>query len=401
MTVMTEEKYLKGMERLVEVVLELSQARSVEAVMAVVRRAARELAGADGATLILKEEDRCFYADEDAIAPLWKGKRFPMKACVSGWVMLNKKPAVIPDIYSDPRVPGEAYRPTFVKSLACVPIRAESPIGAIGTYWAKSHEASPSEVRLLQALADSTAVALENAALYAELEARVGQRTAQLAAANEELAAFSSAASHDLQAPLRHMRGFSQLLLKSGLTGEQAEYARIIERSSEKMSVLVRDLLSFAKHVDGPLARQEVDLSAAALEVVAELAGLEPERGVDVDIAHGLRAWGDPTLLKAVVFNLLRNAWKFTAARQPAHIAFGRDKDEFFVRDDGEGFDPAHAAKLFAPFTRLHDAQRFPGTGIGLATVRRIIARHGGSVRAEGRPGAGATFYFTLPGRPA
>jgi PAS domain S-box-containing protein len=155
---------------LVEVVQRLSLARSQDEIQQIVRRAARLLTGADGATWILRDGDFCVYADEDAISPLWKGQRFPLDACVSGWVMLNRRPAVIPDIYADPRVPHEAYRPTFVKSLAMVPIRTADPVGAIGNYWAGQHHATDEEVQLLQALADSTAVALENVQALGELE---------------------------------------------------------------------------------------------------------------------------------------------------------------------------------------------------------------------------------------
>jgi PAS domain S-box-containing protein len=155
---------------LVEVVQRLSLVRSRDEIQEIVRRAARQMTGADGATWILRDRDFCFYADEDAISPLWKGQRFPLDACVSGWVMLNRQPAVIPDIYSDPRVPHEAYRPTFVKSLAMVPIRTVDPVGAIGTYWATHHQATDEEVQLLQALADSTAVALENVHALEKLE---------------------------------------------------------------------------------------------------------------------------------------------------------------------------------------------------------------------------------------
>jgi diguanylate cyclase (GGDEF)-like protein/PAS domain S-box-containing protein len=151
----------QAMERLVLAVQELSLAEDLEGVMRVVRRAARELTGADGATFVLRDGDKCFYAEENAIAPLWKGQRFPMKACVSGWVMLNQESAIIEDIYSDPRIPVDAYRPTFVKSLAMVPIRKEAPLGAIGNYWARRHRATSKETELLEALANTTAVALE------------------------------------------------------------------------------------------------------------------------------------------------------------------------------------------------------------------------------------------------
>lgn len=173
--------------RLIRAVQELSMARDADRVAAIVRQAARGLTGADGATFVLRDGDCCFYRDEDAIAPLWKGQRFPMSQCISGWVMLNRRATVIPDIYEDPRIPHEAYRPTFVKSLVMVPIRAAEPMGAIGTYWAWPHRASDTQVELLQALADSTSIALENIQLYAELERRVEERTAQLAETNRQL----------------------------------------------------------------------------------------------------------------------------------------------------------------------------------------------------------------------
>jgi PAS domain S-box-containing protein len=169
-----------AMAQLVEVVQQLSLARDLATVMDIVRRAARGLTGADGATFVLRDGDLCFYAEEDAISPLWKGQRFPMSLCISGWVMLNRQPAVIEDIYADPRIPADAYRPTFVRSLAMVPIRTLDPVGAIGNYWARPHRPHPEQVRMLQALADTTAVAMENVRVYAELEQRVRERTTEL-----------------------------------------------------------------------------------------------------------------------------------------------------------------------------------------------------------------------------
>jgi diguanylate cyclase (GGDEF)-like protein len=172
---------------LIRVIQQLSFARDLATVQEIVRHAARSLCGADGATFVLRDNGMCYYADEDAIAPLWKGMRFPMHACISGWSMINRRAAVIPDIYADPRVPAEAYRPTFVKSLAMVPIRSLDPIGAIGVYWANYHEADACQVRILQALADSTAVAMENVRVYTELEQRVRERTQELEMANSAI----------------------------------------------------------------------------------------------------------------------------------------------------------------------------------------------------------------------
>jgi GAF domain-containing protein len=181
--------YDRNVEYLVDVVQELSLARSLDAVIQIVSKAARRVAGADGAAFVLRDGDSCHYVDEDAISPLWKGRRFHMASCISGWVMLNRQPAIIPDIHTDPRIPIDAYRPTFVKSLVMVPIRTIAPLGAIGNYWAECRQPLPHEVRLLQTLADTTAVALENVQVYQELEQRVRSRTAELERANEELRA--------------------------------------------------------------------------------------------------------------------------------------------------------------------------------------------------------------------
>src|SRR5262245_24907567 len=186
---MVTDPHPAGMEGLVEVVQRLSLARDLPTVQDIVRRAARRLTGADGATFVLRDGDRCFYADEDAIAPLWKGQRFPMSACISGWAMIHRRSVAIEDIYADDRIPHDAYRPTFVKSLVMVPIRTLDPIGAIGNYWAQQHPPTEEEIKLLQALADTTAVALENIRVFTELEDRVRARTAELTDANRRLEA--------------------------------------------------------------------------------------------------------------------------------------------------------------------------------------------------------------------
>jgi len=160
----------QALDSLLGAVQELSLARTVEDVQKVVRVAARDLAAADGATFVLRDEGRCFYADENAIAPLWKGQRFPLEACISGWAMLNRQSVAIEDIYADARIPHDAYRPTFVKSLVMVPIRKVDPLGAIGIYWASQHRASDREIGLAQALADSTAVAMEHVRVLGELK---------------------------------------------------------------------------------------------------------------------------------------------------------------------------------------------------------------------------------------
>jgi signal transduction histidine kinase len=389
----------QAMERLVAAIQRLSLARDLETVMAVVRHAARELTGADGATFILRDRGQCFYADEEAIAPLWKGRRFPMETCISGWAMLNRASVVIEDIYADARIPHDAYRPTFVKSLAMVPIRAMDPIGAIGAYWARRRQPGAEEVGLLQALADSTAVAMENLQLYAGLEQRVRDRTAELEAANRELDAFIYAVSHDLRAPLRHISGYADLLLEDGGDAAGADgrrYLEAIRRAAGRIDRLVEDLLVLSRTTRADVKKQRVELSALARDAISQLRQGQPERRVEVRITDGVTAEGDPGLLHIVLENLLSNAWKFTARRDGAVIEFGVEAGAYYVRDNGAGFDMAYIDRLFQPFQRLHSESEFPGTGLGLVTVQRIVNKHGGKVWAEGRPGRGSTFYFTL-----
>jgi signal transduction histidine kinase len=398
------QRHNRAMARLVTVVQELSLARNLESVMAVVRRAARELTGAEGATFVLKDGNFCFYADENAIAPLWKGRRFPLQSCISGWAMLNRQPAVIKDIYADPRIPIDAYRPTFVKSLAMVPIRPEEPLGAIGNYWARQRMPTREEVELLQALANTTAVAMENVQVYSELEKRVKDRTAQLEAANSELESFSFAVSHDLGAPLRSIRAFTDLALKeSGDTLNDASKRHLekVRKSGEHMSNLIQDLLRLARFSKTPLDKTTVNLSDLARDVVNGFSTGEPGRKVDVQIAEKIEVNGDRGLLEAALENLLSNAWKYSSKRDDARIEFGSKTNPsgpnvFFVRDNGAGFDMQQASRLFQPFQRLHRADEFAGTGIGLATVQSIIQRHGGKIWAEAEVDKGATFFFTL-----
>ena len=391
-------------DRLVSVIQQLSLARSLDAVMAIVRRAARDLTGADGATFVLREGDQCHYADEDAISLLWKGYRFPMSACISGWAMLNRQHAVIEDIYADPRIPADAYRPTFVKSLVMVPIRTESPIGAIGNYWATRHLATDEEVRALQALADSTSIAIENVMLYASLDEAVRARTAELEAANRDLESFSYSVSHDLRAPLRAIEGFSQLLFTEHahkLDGTALNYLHRILGSTTRMGQLIEDLLNLASLGRVPLHRTTVDLSALAREIFDELYASSPRTQVKLLIEGQMSAEGDPGLLRIALQNLFSNAWKYTSKRVEARIEFGRAAGGngeciYHVRDNGAGFDPQYADRLFGVFQRLHAQSEFPGTGVGLATVQRIIHRHSGRTWAESAVDKGATFYFTL-----
>jgi len=239
--------------------------------------------------------------------------------------------------------------------------------------------------------------------LNEELEQKIVERTRDLQVANAELESFSYSVSHDLRAPLRAIEGFSSLLEKEyaeQLDERAKDYFRRVRGGATRMAVLIDDLLQLSRISRQEMHRASVDLSALARDAAAVLQEAEPQRRVEWVIAPDMRAQGDPGLLRIVLQNLIDNAWKYSSKRDIARIEFGvgqwNGQPAFFVRDNGEGFDMAYEDKLFGPFQRLHSAVEFPGTGIGLATVARIIRSHGGTVGAEGKVHEGATFYFTL-----
>ncbi len=239
--------------------------------------------------------------------------------------------------------------------------------------------------------------------LNRELEARVQERTNKLQEINSELEAFSYSVSHDLRAPLRAIDGFSQALLtefEGQLDEKMQHYLNRIKSGTARMGQLIEDLLNLSRISRLELARRELDLSALANQVIHELHQRDPERKVNVSVWDGIAVQADQRLLRVALENLLGNAWKFTGKTAEARIEVGMlqegDRRVVFVRDNGAGFDMAYADKLFGAFQRLHGVHEFPGTGIGLATVQRIVSRHGGRIWCQAAPGKGATFFFTL-----
>jgi light-regulated signal transduction histidine kinase (bacteriophytochrome) len=244
----------------------------------------------------------------------------------------------------------------------------------------------------------------ENEQAIEHLTEELRQRAFALEATTEELESFSYSVSHDLRAPLRGINGFAQALLEDyapDLDDEGKKYLQRVCAASRHMGKLIDDLLRLSRVTRREIRRETVDLSALALSVAADLTHTDPQRNVDFVMTPGLVAEGDTGLLRIVLQNLIGNAWKFTARQPEPKIEFGlareNGRSSYFVRDNGAGFDMAHADKLFGPFQRLHSVPEFEGTGIGLATVQRIVRRHGGQVWARAELHRGATFYFTLP----
>ena len=308
----------------------------------------------------------------------------------------------------------EALRPLVarlnVHSFVVVPIRArQSVIGTLSLMRSGPGRGyTADDLTMLQDVADRAGLAIENARLYDDLEERVRRRTAELDAANSELEAFSYSVAHDLRAPLRSIDSYSQMLLEDfgdRLDGDGRSYLARMRTSAQLMGRLIDDLLRLARVSRAELRREPVDLAAIARTVVTRLRQAQPDRDVEVTIAPGLDATGDARLVEVALTNLIGNAWKFTGKRTPARIEVAaRPADGaasatvYLVRDNGAGFDPAKATRLFGAFQRLHPATEFEGTGIGLATVERIVRRHGGRVWADAVLDGGATFYFTLQG---
>lgn len=405
------------------------------AVQELTRSVARNLTGADGASFILRDGNQCFYVDEDAIQPLWKGLRFPMSNCVSGWAMIHRERVVIEDIYADPRVPVDAYRPTFVKSMAMVPIRSSNPVGAIGIYWAKPHRATEDELALLQGLADSVSVAIENIHLVEALEKQVEVATQAENAARGELTErkraeealersesrlrqaqkmdalgqFAGGIAHDFNNILSVILSFSSLILDDDKLDEDARQATIeIEKAGQRAAALTRQILAFSRQqVMAPKILDPGDVASNMEAMVRRLIGAHIHVSV-VRHPGTPKVKADAGQLEQVLLNLAANARDAMPNGGKLVIetsAVELDADTstvprgsyamLAVTDSGVGMDKATQARIFEPFYTTKGVGA--GTGLGLATVYGIVKQSGGYIWVYSEPGQGTCFKIYFP----
>lgn len=339
------------------------------------------------------------------------GTTFPVTIGMCGWVMSNNRPLLYgeSDIYSfNQKSPWEKGR----TSLILVPLHAGNQIIGGLSCTGKEEDASFTirDMELLKLISTQVGIAIENARLFDEvnslvssLELKVQERTQALQVANQELEAFAYSVSHDLRAPLRSIDGFSLALQEDyagSLDDEGKNYLERLRANAKRMGQLIDALLTLSRVSRSEMNKSTIDISVLAHELIHKFKESEPDRNIDIGIEPGLIVQGDPGQLDALFTNLLANAWKYTSKVDEATIKLFKTvrdgKPCFCISDNGAGFDMARVEKLFQPFQRLHTAKEFEGTGVGLATVQRIINRHGGWIRAEASVGKGASFFFTL-----
>lgn len=387
--------HLNDYERLLGAVKELSYLTSLEGVIEVVRKAARELVDADGVTFVLREGDKVHYVDENAIGPLWKGKKFPISACISGWAILNRSSVAITDIYEDGRIPHNAYRATFVRSLLVTPIRKEEPIGAIGAYWATEHVATVREQELLESLAASTSIALRNAELYRDCQ--------QAIRARDE---FLGIASHELRTPLSalllRLRTMKKNVAPGGSVDIDPSDLGKVEHSAQRLTRLIDSLFDASRLMLGtlPLTPSNTDLVDIAKLAVEENRNDAERAGCCVNVHNDGPVAGcwDALRTAQLISNLLSNAIKFGEGR-PIELSISGDASSGIIQvtDRGRGISLEDQQRIFEKFERAVSSRHVGGLGLGLWLARQISEAHGGRIEVESRPGLGSRFCVRLP----
>lgn len=403
---------------LVSLIQDLSLARGMDEIMRLVRRGARRLTGADGVTFVLRDGDQCHYADEDAVSPLWKGQRFPLESCISGWAMLHRQPVVIEDIYQDPRIPHDAYRLTFVRSLVMVPVRREDPVAAIGAYWAQQRMPTPHEVTVLETIANAAAVAITNVTLVLSLQQSTAeaQRRAEdsarqarelaraltdLQRVNDQKSRFLAACSHDLRQPFQAMRLFHSVLTDRVGPAERV----VVDRLGEAMAHgedLLHSLLDVSTLETGLIsaAPTAFPLSEVLERIGRGFAAQADSHGLRLRVAPtACRVVSDPAILGRILSNLVANALKYTPAGGVV-VGARRRGDRVLVQvwDSGIGIAADRLEDIFEDFYQIGNPERDKqqGIGLGLGIVRRLASLLDHPVAVSSRPGRGSVFSVSV-----
>ena len=401
-----QDKYTKGMEYLIDVIQKLSLAQSLEDVIEITRHAARTLTGADGAAFVLRDHGKCYYVDEDAIGPLWKGKRFPLSECISGWSMLNREVVAIEDVFADQRIPLDSYRPTFVKSLLVVPIRQDQPIGAIGNYWAHPHKASQVEMRLLKALADSTSIALENVQHIQSLK----EANAILGDSIQARDEFFSIASHELRTPITAIKLQLQISERKLLRMHEGEpeYHSPLSVSleqAEKLASLTNQLLDVSRIRLGKMNLEKTHTNCSELfrnYILKKMPELQAAGcKVQWEIPEGIYAMVDSQKCEQIIGHLFSNIERH-APGSNVTVSLVKEEDRFIlkVKDTGPGIDPEILDKIFQRFERVQVPRKLGGLGLGLFLAKSLVEAHQGEIKVESSAGSGALFEACIPIRP-
>lgn len=390
---------------LLEVSSQLSRTHDVQAIARHVCSVARRLVGMDGTTLVLREREQVYYAEEEAPERLWRGRRFPAVQCISGWAILNRQTAVIEDIYTDPRIPIEAYRPTFVQSLAMVPMGREQPSGSIGAYWARRHKATEREVFLLESLAELAAAALSQARLHEEVERLRAQAScvegASGSGGDPTLARIIPLVAHDLKNPLGAISLAAQALLRRGSLDEKdTGRVRRILASVERARHLVSEVLEYSRLQAGsgmPLDVVDARLDDITRSVVDEARTAFPGRKIDLIARDAAGRW-DVHRVAEVLSNLLGNALQHGEPARPVTLSVGARHGECFVElhNFGPPIPEDVLPVLFEPFRQGRKGDR-GSVGLGLFIVKQIVHAHGGRIRVRSTSEHGTTFSVHLP----
>lgn len=381
-----------SIKTLIDLVQSLSLATTQSEITATVIRAIRRLTDADGATFIFKEGECCYYADEDAIAPLWKGRRFPLEQCVSGWAMNNGRVAVIEDVRGDMRIPQTTYRPTFVRSLAVAPVLTNTPIAAIGAYWATLKQPGEGDVTMLEAIAHAAALALQNLDLVTSLKAAAETKTRLL-----------TAVGHDLRQPLQSLTLFAGVLESEAATPATRVAVGQINAAVDRMANLLGSILALAELGTGAITvnRCEVTVDSLLVPLEAEMEPQAKAKGIALRrVPCTAQISTDPGLLTAILRNLLANSIRYT---EQGRVVVGArrcgDHIVLIVGDTGIGIEAAKQAVIFEEFYQIGNSGRdfTSGTGVGLAIVRRLVDILGHRIQIRSIEGRGSLFTVAVP----